>query len=448
MPIVFEQPQPYDEQVSEDYGALQQYMRGMGSGGRGGGGGGGGGGYQPNYGGGMMAGRSGGDGGDRGPNYEAQVESRLALNEGMLTQAETMRLQRMQQGLSSVQEQLDNGEITEDMAADLAFELKNNMAPLQKRMMESQIAQRESAAEQNTQQAAQIQARMARDAEFQASELEKRVRTITLADGTQASFIIGPDGMPHPVTGQPRGGARAAGGAAAEPAGMDPSRLTTAITTEVDREMANENFRLPTPFANTPEARQEWRRREIIRRARERQDIIQELSQPPGGQQRPGQGTNAPAGEPQGGAALTPEAQEAMVQQNIAAVTSQIDRRAATDGDFSAATYDLRQALESQDMQGIMNAVQSLQPDVTDAIQIPAPLARAIQRYLIAQQTQVNPQQQRPPQAAGASGQAAARPQAPRQMTAAERERHNAVGAQRPMVDRPFYTRRFSEWFQ
>lgn len=134
MAISFEQPGPYDQGTSEAYGRLQQQLANRQAGG---GQGGGGGGFGPG------AGYGGGGGGGRdtyngGQDFQGQVEARLAVNQGALSQAEDMRMQRMTQGLSSIQEQLENGEIDEDMANDLTFEVKNNLQPLQYRQAQNQ----------------------------------------------------------------------------------------------------------------------------------------------------------------------------------------------------------------------------------------------------------------------------------------------------------------------
>lgn len=376
MPITFAQPEPYDAQVAEDYGAMQQYQQALRAGGGGhGGGGGGGGGAQPWGEGSMTQGDTRREYGDL-TDYGGRANAHLALNEGMLTQAENMRLQRMQMGLSSIQEQLESGEIDEEMAGDLAFEVKNNMAPLQKRMMESQTAQRNAAAEQHTQQAAQIQARMARDAEFQATELNKRVQQIRLPDGTQVTVVANADGTLHELRG---GGAGGGTESRQQQQAARREEFTMRVTGQIEDALAREldsarrtDPNAMPPWADpslvlTPEERvNRGMEAEIRRRLNRRLEIS-------------GMGPSTQQAGPSGGG--QPPADPARtIEQGSTQLNQQLERLSSDNADISAATFDLRQALADPNTSPMVlrDMINGLPPEVAANLQVPRSYANAI----------------------------------------------------------------------
>ncbi len=158
MPITFEQPQAYDPGVSQAYGsyladlanrdyglkaaALAQHAANQG--GHGGGGG-------------AFTGGGGGGGGvqvlPEGRDYQSEVNAHLALSQGQLSQAEEMRLQRMNQGIAAVQDQIDSGELEEDDGNELIGQLRTGIDPLQRRQAQAHLQGQELA---NKQREAQI----------------------------------------------------------------------------------------------------------------------------------------------------------------------------------------------------------------------------------------------------------------------------------------------------
>lgn len=71
---------------------------------------------------------------------KSRVQSALAINEGQLNQAEQMRLQRLNASLSSIDEALSRGEITDAQAAEMKADINGVRGPLQIRQAQGQVA--------------------------------------------------------------------------------------------------------------------------------------------------------------------------------------------------------------------------------------------------------------------------------------------------------------------
>ena len=71
---------------------------------------------------------------------QAHVQSALAINKGQLSQAENMRLQRLQQAGSSVDEALSRGDVTPEQANEMRFQIQGLTGPMELRRAQSQAA--------------------------------------------------------------------------------------------------------------------------------------------------------------------------------------------------------------------------------------------------------------------------------------------------------------------
>lgn len=70
---------------------------------------------------------------------QARVQSALAINQGQLSQAENMRLQRLQSSLSQVDDALSRNQITPEEAQEMRYHIQGIMSPLQVRHAQAQV---------------------------------------------------------------------------------------------------------------------------------------------------------------------------------------------------------------------------------------------------------------------------------------------------------------------
>lgn len=81
-----------------------------------------------------------------------QVQQSLAINQGQLSQAENMRMQRLQTARSSIDEALGSGQITQEDAAAMRLQVAGLEDPLQHRRAQGQIALQNQAIQRGQQQ--------------------------------------------------------------------------------------------------------------------------------------------------------------------------------------------------------------------------------------------------------------------------------------------------------
>jgi len=133
LPISFQQPEP----DTYSHGALQAYIEAAKMNQRQFSGGGGGGGGAPNLGswgvGGVGGGGGGGGGGGNGTGIVNDPNEPLTF-------AENLRINKLNQGLSYVDQQLGDGTLTQAEAGDLKLQLRTQIDPLKQRQERAQVA--------------------------------------------------------------------------------------------------------------------------------------------------------------------------------------------------------------------------------------------------------------------------------------------------------------------
>lgn len=181
MPIVFGAREAYDPGLAAAYGKYQQQVANAQ--------------HQPHGGGDY----GGGGGGQQGGGYEHGdytledqnqdlVKMRLqsqhqagALDQQSeaLNQAEEIRMNRLQMGISSVQEAVDNGSVSQEDGQGLIMEMKSGLSPLEMRKQKSQLAMQEQQTQMLQNTLAQHQSMQEQDAAFRAKNLPQRIQQIT-----------------------------------------------------------------------------------------------------------------------------------------------------------------------------------------------------------------------------------------------------------------------------
>jgi hypothetical protein len=167
---------------------------------------------QPRFAYGGSRGGGGGGGGGRSPEmrayeldaqYAAQSElqaqradQEMQAEELALSRAEELRLQRLQQSLSFVDEQLANGVIDEATANDARFQLRTQIDPMRRRQAAASIQQEQVQTNAMMQQAARLQSLDQQNAEFRSRGLQDRVATV---DGVR--FLETRPGQWEPISG-------------------------------------------------------------------------------------------------------------------------------------------------------------------------------------------------------------------------------------------------------
>lgn len=91
------------------------------------------------------------------------------------TQAENIKLQRLQQAMSQAQEWLDNSEIDENEFADLAQQIQGRMGPLQQKKQQAEQAAKQAAYQEAMEQHAQMVAMEQRANEMKAQNFAQVV---------------------------------------------------------------------------------------------------------------------------------------------------------------------------------------------------------------------------------------------------------------------------------
>lgn len=82
---------------------------------------------------------------------DSRVQSALAINQGQLSQAENMRLQRLASSKSSIDEALARGDIEPGHARELHAQVEGQMSPLQYRQAQGQVAMQQQQIQHATQ---------------------------------------------------------------------------------------------------------------------------------------------------------------------------------------------------------------------------------------------------------------------------------------------------------
>ncbi len=134
-----------------------------------------------------------------------RAQNQMAVNQEELNQAEKLRLQRLQQGLSAVQEQIDNGILTPEEGNALRLQVQTGINPLQQRQQAAQTAHIESQTKQAFQQMHIQQQMYQQRQELDAQGAASRMQTIWLPNGDQLHVLQGANGELHPM-GRSQGG--------------------------------------------------------------------------------------------------------------------------------------------------------------------------------------------------------------------------------------------------
>ncbi len=292
MPIVFQQPGAFSGDASLGGGMAQQYSRDLPSlirqqeqiaelyarGGQGGGGGHGGGGFLP----------------QRPPPWEGmggggvgQVMQAPAMQEGPrtdpLTQAEVLRLQRLQTGMAYVDQQVTSGDLSPEEGQQFRLQLNTGIDPLRQRQQAAQTSAVQQATEQAMHQHAQLTSFQNMSAADRSSRMNQFVSPILDQDGEVLAHVI-----TNPVDGRQTFVPQ-------ERTGRDRQEVTPQMRSQairhVEGQMAREeaNQTTPPPWMGGDEATREQRRTQ--ERDRRIQRHLQEIT---GGSARGG-GTADPA---------------------------------------------------------------------------------------------------------------------------------------------------------
>ena len=315
-----------------------------------------------------------------------------------LSHADYLRMQRMNQGLASLDQQLEDGEIPQEMFNDLRFELRNNLRPLTARAQHEQSQQREQQIIAMRNSNATIAATQQADAVFRARGLAERTvmeydpqmlqevvaeiprdafdsneahdaavkREVARRGGAVRMLEVGP-GRFQPLPFNPQGvstiGQRASAGGGSRP--LNEAQLGS-IMERVIKSVDEQMIARPPNVAGGIDgpAGQEWRRNEIERRVQEQVDMTRRILNPP-----------------QPPPVLTGEQQALQLHRDARSVQTQFDAIARAHPELQREILALREALNvprRTDWRGVGELLRRLPPDVIGGMQFPATFTQAV----------------------------------------------------------------------